>query len=351
MSDPCISAIIPNFNHAKFLPRSVGSFLNQPLLPSEIIVVDDASTDNSLDVLNALAQQLADWFFASLRGERAPYFTMTGVPFFFPADVHIYFAPSDRPTSDAIDLTQVVIAMVQQGIQALDPTSFRSAFREALETLLKIEGGPGLAELTITQQILQADRARISTLLAAKPQTLFSEMGNRDFGLGGSLHVFNWLFSYIPIPPLSLATVLATIANPPYDITLGTHTRPRLILSHGSLQNVGHPEPRPAGAVHLTLEAVFHNPLEDELDELENKIRVALVEIQKKFRAGSPLMQAITNIDDSSSHIGHDIAALTSLITSARAELTSLRSEADEIAARVANLQQSPVFRGGLLPG
>ncbi len=57
MSDPCISAIIPNFNHAKFLPRSVGSFLNQPLLPSEIIVVDDASTDNSLDVLNALAQQ------------------------------------------------------------------------------------------------------------------------------------------------------------------------------------------------------------------------------------------------------------------------------------------------------
>jgi len=57
MSDPCISAIIPNFNHAKFLPRSVGSFLNQPLLPAEIIIVDDASTDNSLQVLEALAAQ------------------------------------------------------------------------------------------------------------------------------------------------------------------------------------------------------------------------------------------------------------------------------------------------------
>ncbi len=57
MSDPCISAIIPNFNHSKFLPRSVGSFLDQPLLPAEIIVVDDASTDNSLEVLNALAAQ------------------------------------------------------------------------------------------------------------------------------------------------------------------------------------------------------------------------------------------------------------------------------------------------------
>src|SRR5207245_472394 len=57
MTAPRISAIIPNFNHAKFLPRSVGSFLNQPLLPAEIIVVDDASTDNSLEVLNSLAQQ------------------------------------------------------------------------------------------------------------------------------------------------------------------------------------------------------------------------------------------------------------------------------------------------------
>src|SRR5207244_246866 len=111
--------------------------------------------------------------------------------------------------------------------------------------------------------------------------------------------VFNWLFSYIPIPPLSLATILAAIANPPYDVTLGTHRRPRLIMSHGPLQSIAHPEPRPAGAVRLTLEAVFHNPLEDELDELEHKIRVALFEIQKKFRAGSPLMQAITNIDDS----------------------------------------------------
>lgn len=57
MSDPVISAIIPNFNHAQYLPRSVGSFLNQPLLPAEIIVVDDASSDNSLEVLAGLAEK------------------------------------------------------------------------------------------------------------------------------------------------------------------------------------------------------------------------------------------------------------------------------------------------------
>src|SRR5690348_8465362 len=57
MSEIVISAIIPNFNHAQYLPRSVASFLNQPVLPSEIILVDDCSTDNSLEVMAELAKK------------------------------------------------------------------------------------------------------------------------------------------------------------------------------------------------------------------------------------------------------------------------------------------------------
>src|SRR5882724_656161 len=57
MPDLLISAIVPNFNHAQYLPRSVGALLDQPLLPCEIIVVDDASTDNSLEVLDGLARK------------------------------------------------------------------------------------------------------------------------------------------------------------------------------------------------------------------------------------------------------------------------------------------------------
>src|SRR5258708_5896863 len=57
MADPWISAVVPNFNHAQYLPRSIGALLNQPLLPCEIIVVDDASTDNSLEVLKDLASK------------------------------------------------------------------------------------------------------------------------------------------------------------------------------------------------------------------------------------------------------------------------------------------------------
>jgi glycosyltransferase involved in cell wall biosynthesis len=49
-----VSAVIPNYNHAQYLPAAVRALASQRPAPAEIIVVDDASTDNSLDVLEAL---------------------------------------------------------------------------------------------------------------------------------------------------------------------------------------------------------------------------------------------------------------------------------------------------------
>ena len=57
MSEPRISVITANYNHAQLLPRCLSALLSQSVQPWEIIVVDDASTDNSLEVINSFAKQ------------------------------------------------------------------------------------------------------------------------------------------------------------------------------------------------------------------------------------------------------------------------------------------------------
>lgn len=51
-----LSVVIPNYNHAEFLGRSLDSVFGNSLPPDEVIVVDDGSTDNSWEVLEAYAK-------------------------------------------------------------------------------------------------------------------------------------------------------------------------------------------------------------------------------------------------------------------------------------------------------
>ncbi|ROO59062.1 GT2 family glycosyltransferase [Micromonospora sp. Llam0] len=50
MSDPLVSVIIPNYNYGNSLGRCIDAALNQTYRPTEIIVVDDHSTDDSLAI-------------------------------------------------------------------------------------------------------------------------------------------------------------------------------------------------------------------------------------------------------------------------------------------------------------
>ena len=46
-----ITTIIPTYNRAEFLIKTINSVLNQTIKPNEIIVVDDGSCDNTKDIL------------------------------------------------------------------------------------------------------------------------------------------------------------------------------------------------------------------------------------------------------------------------------------------------------------
>lgn len=51
-SHPTLSVVFPNYNDARFLPVQLESMLSQSYPPMEIIIIDDASTDNSVEVIN-----------------------------------------------------------------------------------------------------------------------------------------------------------------------------------------------------------------------------------------------------------------------------------------------------------
>jgi glycosyltransferase involved in cell wall biosynthesis len=48
---PLISVIIPTYNSAKYIEKAVDSILTQGLINLEVIIIDDASTDNTQDLL------------------------------------------------------------------------------------------------------------------------------------------------------------------------------------------------------------------------------------------------------------------------------------------------------------
>ena len=51
-NQPLVSVIIPNYNHARYLEQRLDSVFNQTYPNFEVIILDDCSTDNSLEVIN-----------------------------------------------------------------------------------------------------------------------------------------------------------------------------------------------------------------------------------------------------------------------------------------------------------
>ncbi|GJL53175.1 MAG: hypothetical protein NPIRA02_03070 [Nitrospirales bacterium] len=57
MQDMTLSVCVPNYNHAHYLEQSIGSILSQSFTPTEIMIIDDCSTDNSLQIIDAFVQR------------------------------------------------------------------------------------------------------------------------------------------------------------------------------------------------------------------------------------------------------------------------------------------------------
>lgn len=54
-ADATVTIVIPNYNYARYLPHAVDSALTQRGVVTDVVIVDDASTDNSMEVAHKLA--------------------------------------------------------------------------------------------------------------------------------------------------------------------------------------------------------------------------------------------------------------------------------------------------------
>jgi len=52
-----LSVVVCNYNHAHYLPESLHAILDQSYRPLEVIVIDDGSTDNSIEVIEEFARK------------------------------------------------------------------------------------------------------------------------------------------------------------------------------------------------------------------------------------------------------------------------------------------------------
>jgi hypothetical protein len=58
LTDPPVSIVVNNYNYGRFLPEAIDSALEQTYPNTEVIVVDDGSTDHSRDVIAAYSDRV-----------------------------------------------------------------------------------------------------------------------------------------------------------------------------------------------------------------------------------------------------------------------------------------------------
>lgn len=57
MSRPTLSVVMPNYNHAEFLPQAIDQIVEQSHPPDEFLIWDDASTDESRSIIEDYAKR------------------------------------------------------------------------------------------------------------------------------------------------------------------------------------------------------------------------------------------------------------------------------------------------------
>jgi glycosyltransferase involved in cell wall biosynthesis len=119
-----IGVIIPNFNHGDSITETIESILHQTVLPDEIIVIDDASTDNSVKIISSLSEEISCLRLIRNQKNRGVNYCMNLGTREAKCDLIIYRAADDVFMQDAILNAQKAFQTYPQASIACGETIF-----------------------------------------------------------------------------------------------------------------------------------------------------------------------------------------------------------------------------------
>jgi len=118
------SVIIPNFNHGKFIRNAISSILNQSVQPLEIIVIDDASTDGSVPIVEKLIEEFPSVRLIRNKKNKGVVHGMNLGTMEAEGDIILYRAADDHLMPDSLSAVQEAFAKKPNASIAFGETIF-----------------------------------------------------------------------------------------------------------------------------------------------------------------------------------------------------------------------------------
>jgi CII-binding regulator of phage lambda lysogenization HflD len=98
-----------------------------------------------------------------------------------------------------------------------------------------------------------------------------------------------------------------------------------------------------SGAIDVTLEVIVHNPLRDQLADLQKTITASLTDIEQKLQLDGEIMQSLANAHDQLLAIQKAVQTFEERLTSSLAEVQQLKASISNLDRKLDGLQMRDV--------